>query len=171
MEPKYTRDEMETDIYERTSGKPLPSNIDINADIEGVKEVIASQITGLVNEVFEGLVESSTVALLNKVDTNFSMPFGWSPLNGDGHGNPPVENPLAIDFCFFYTEYDNPLVWRGNLQALIDDTLVGHLHGEVLSKKVAQKMAVPMRDELLKLVDKINYYIDTAEEINEGEDE
>lgn len=171
MKPKYTRDEMETDIYERTSGKPLPSNIDINVDIEATKEIIARHISGMVEERFESLANTATVTLLNKGNAHFGMPFEWNLLNNDGHGNPPVENPLTLDFCFYYSEYDNPLVWRGNLQALIDDILVISMYGEVISKNTAQKMAVPIRDELLKLVDKLNYYIDTAEEINEGEDE
>jgi hypothetical protein len=161
---------METDIYERTRGEPLPSNADINVDIEATKEVIARHIAGMVEERFEKLAESATITFLNKGDAHFSMPFEWNLLNGDGHNNPPVENPLTLDFCFYYSDYDNPLVWRGNLQALIDDVLVISMYGEVISKNTAQKMVVPIRDELLKLVDKLNYYIDTAEEIK-GEDQ
>ena len=170
MKPKYTRDEMETDIYERTSGKPLPSNVTVEEDIEHISNNIATQVTEVLLDTARELLESNTISFVNGREVNFSLPFEWSSLGSDGHGNPPVENPLAIDFSLYYSDYDNALTWRGNFQALIDDVIVGHLHGEVVAKDTAQKVFVPMRDELLKLVDKFNYFIDRAEEIK-GEEE
>ena len=170
MNPKYTRDEMENDIGERTKGRPLPSNMSVEEDIEHISNNIATQVTEMLLNTTRELLESNTISFVNGKDVHFSLPFEWSSLGSDGHNNPPVENPLAIDFSLYYSDYDNGLTWRGNFQSLIDEVIVGHLHGEVVAKDTAQKVFVPMRDELLKLVDKFNYFIETAEGMDGDEE-
>jgi hypothetical protein len=124
-------------------------------------------------------IEEHITEMFRNSEASVNLPFEWT--DQDGYGNPPVEDPLTL-----YTRIDgvfddeNGLVWVTNFRDAINDAI--WLHTDVagstsprdinklvgsIYKSDAEKVLVPIRDELLKEVAKLNHYIDNAEDDDE----
>ena len=94
-----------------------------------------------------------------KTPPEISTPFYWSTSDDDGHGGPPVENPLTLDIQLPLGENEEPVVYRTTLEEVIDDEFFFENLEPVDADKVAR-----VADELERIAAKIRERITAVRE-------